>query len=240
MPFPLTFQYIKGADNTVADALSRCPAAANTVTLVRTLWAGLINLIQTAAGQDEDYQSLLKEAREGRGELQETGMLLRTPEGQWLVPNCLPIRSFLISEAHDSLTSGHGGEEKTLQRLRERWKWKGDRADVADYVRTCVRCQRVKSGRRKLGGELFPILASEPGQIVTMDFVSKFAPAAGTGHQQCLVLVDKFSRFVFLEGCPLEISAQRTTELFCKRIVPLLGVPQKVISDRGPQFTAEL
>ena len=122
MPFPLTFQYIKGADNTVADALSRCPAAANTITLVRTLWARLINLIQTAAGQDEDYQFLLKEAREERGELQETGMLLQTPEGQWLVPNCLPIRSFLISEAHDSLTSRHGGEEKTLQRLRERWK----------------------------------------------------------------------------------------------------------------------
>ena len=79
---------------------------------------------------------------------------------------------------------------------------------------------------------MYPILASEPGQIVTLDFVSKFEPAEGTGHQQCMVIVDKFSRFVFFEGCPIEVTAQRTAELFCKRIVLVLGVPHKVISDR--------
>ena len=83
-------------------------------------------------------------------------------------------------------------------------------------------------------GPLFPIVATEPGQVVTMDFVSKFAPAKGTGYRQCLVMVDKFSQFVFLEGCSMEVSAEATAKIFFKRVVPLVGVPHKVVSDRGP------
>ena len=37
LPLPLTFKYVPGHTNAVADALSRCPAAANTVTLVKSL-----------------------------------------------------------------------------------------------------------------------------------------------------------------------------------------------------------
>ena len=55
IPFPLTFQYIKGQDNCVADALSRCPAAANTVTLVKSLWVGLLRLLQAASELDPEY-----------------------------------------------------------------------------------------------------------------------------------------------------------------------------------------
>ena len=31
------------------------------------------------------------------------------------------IKTLLLEDAHDHITSGHGGVEKTLQRLREYW-----------------------------------------------------------------------------------------------------------------------
>ena len=240
MPFSLTFQYIKGRDNCVADALSRCPAAVNTVTLVKSLWVGLLHLLQAASDLDPEYRQFRDKVDAMDPEYVVRDRLVQTHSGQWVVPQSDAIRTFLLAEAHDTITSGHAGIDKTLRRLREKWIWKGDANEVQEYVRSCVRCQKTKSDRKRRGGVLCPILASEPGQIVTLDFVSKFEPAEGTGHQQCIVIVDKFSRFVFFEGCPMEVTAQRTAELFCKRIVPVLGVPRKVISDRGPQFTAAL
>ena len=107
-------------------------------------------------------------------------------------------------------------------------------------MRTCCMCQKVRSANAKPPGLLSPIIAEYPGQILTLDFVSKFEPAINTGHQQCLVFVDKFSRFVFLQGCSITITAAQTAEIFLSRIIPILGIPSKVISDRGPQFSSAL
>ena len=240
MSFPLTFQHIPGNLNHVADALSRVPLIANSITVIKSIYVGLISLLQIAAEQDPEYHSQINECEKDprKGSIKEG--LIHSPQGCIRVPRNSGIRTFLLSEAHDNITSGHFGEEKTLARLNQHWSWKGDAQDVAAYVKSCVRCQKVKHHPCKPPGLLFPITAHAPGEIITLDFVSKFHPAARTAHQQCLVITDKFSRFVFLEGCSLMASALDTANMFIRRVIPLLGVPRKVISDRGPQFTAAL
>ena len=100
--------------------------------------------------------------------------------------------------------------------------------------------RKSEGANAKALGLLSLIPAEYPGQILTLDFVSKFASAVGSSHQQCLVLVDKFSRFVFLQGCHLTVTAQETAEIFLRQVISILGVPSKVILDRGPQFTSAL
>ena len=73
-----------------------------------------------------------------------------------------------------------------------------------------------------------------PWQIVTLDLVGKFTPAADSGHNSCLVIVDKFSKYTMLEGCSDAIGARETATIFIKRVVSVWGVPAIVISDRGP------
>ena len=73
-----------------------------------------------------------------------------------------------------------------------------------------------------------------------MDFVGKFAPAADTSHNTCLVIVDKFSKYTILQGVPGNVDAQKTAQLFIKRVVSIWGVPAVVVSDRGPQFSSQL
>ena len=60
-----------------------------------------------------------------------------------------------------------------------------------------------------------------------MDFVSKFVPAAGTGHQQCLVLVDKFSRFVFLKGVRWKFRLNVLRNCFVNVSYRSLGFPRR-------------
>ena len=64
MPFALTFEYIKGEDNTVADALSRCPVAARSVTVVKSVQFGFLGWMRLAARNDQEYQRRLQEAAE--------------------------------------------------------------------------------------------------------------------------------------------------------------------------------
>ena len=144
----------------------------------------------------------------------------------------------MLSEAHDTLFSGHFGQFKTLKLLSQYWFWPTMKEDVREYVQICVRCQKVKSSTRKASGLLYPLTAPTPGHTITLDFVSKFMPAEKTKNDQCLVMVDKFSKFVMLKGCRSSITAEETAQLFYEKVFPLFGAPRVVLSDRGPQFIA--
>ena len=71
-----------------------------------------------------------------------------------------------------------------------------------------------------------------------MDFVGGLAPAIHTGHTYCFVMVDKFSKYVLLEGVSESITSAETAAIFIKRVIAAFGVPVKIISDRGSLFTA--
>ena len=238
MPFALTFEYIKGKENTVADTLSRCPVAARSVTVVKSVQFGFLGWMRLAAQHDPDYQRLLLEAEKDFAKGENIQGLLRLPDGRWVVPRDDALRTSLLAEAHDSVASGHFGQLKTLKLLNRHWFWSTIQEDVREYVQSCVRCQKVKSATHKAPGLLYPLSVSCPGHTITLDFVSKFTPAEKTQHDQCLVMVDKFSKFVMLKECRTSISAEETARLFHEKVFPLFGAPRVVISDRGPQFTA--
>ena len=166
--------------------------------------------------------------------------LLFTLEGQMLLPDNHELKTWAISEAHDSVLAGHFGAAKTLEKLRRRWVWVGIAQDVRDYVSSCPLCQHMKHSNVKPRGLLRPILSQRPWQIVTLDLVGRFAPAADTGYTYCLVIVDKFSKFTILEAVPETISSEMTADIFLSKVVSVFGVPSVVISDRGPQFAAKL
>ena len=60
MSFSFEFQHVKGKQNVVADALSRCPAVRCTVSVVRSSLLGFLGWMRMAAAADPDYQSKLQ------------------------------------------------------------------------------------------------------------------------------------------------------------------------------------
>ena len=109
---------------------------------------------------------------------------------------------------------------------------------MCEYVWTCSIYQRTKHSTSKTPGELHPIIATKPWNMLTIDFVSGLPKDPRTKCSQILVIVDKFSKYVLLEPCPMEIDASQIASIFIRRVVGEHGVPAVVISDRGPQFAA--
>jgi transposase InsO family protein len=97
--------------------------------------------------------------------------------------------------------------------------------DVAAHVAMCDVCQRVKAEHQRPAGLLHPLKIPEwKWEEIGMDFITGL-PRTHKGYDAIWVIVDR------LKGSQLE-------ELYMARIVCLHGVPKKIVSDRGSQFTS--
>ncbi|GJP49851.1 hypothetical protein CLOM_g9009 [Closterium sp. NIES-68] len=155
------------------------------------------------------------------------------------VPAYRLLRELLIQEVHDSNLSGHFGVDKTQKLLHRFYYWPDLASDVQRYVSACPICQRMKSSRQRPAGLLQPLEPPQrPWQHVTMDFVTGL-PAAATGNDAVLVVVDRLTKMAHFAPCRTTITAEDTAKLFISTVVRLHGLPSAIISDRDPKFTSK-
>jgi transposase InsO family protein len=75
-------------------------------------------------------------------------------------------------------------------------------------------------------------------QFITMDFVTDLPESEG--YDAILVVVDQFTKTIIIEPCNKTINADITANLLLKRVFCKFGIPDKIISDRGPQFASKV
>ena len=243
-PFLIRWEHVSGKDNQIADALSRTPEFYHANAIVVSPEDKL--QLKDAIALDDEYQQRAKgvvkscevKSSPWFGFSVKDNAIYR-PEGTIEVPNVPKFRTALLMENHDHPMSGHFGRDRTLDLLKRKWYWRGMAKDVEEYVQSCDKCQKTKSGRSVLPA-LQPIVPSRPWSIVTLDFVGSFCPAVNTGHTECLVMVDKFTKMVHLAGCKKEVNAKEAACLVIKHVVALHGIPEEILSDRGPQFDSQV
>ncbi|CAI7854456.1 unnamed protein product [Closterium sp. NIES-53] len=148
------------------------------------------------------------------------------------------LRELLLQEAHDGVTSGHFGVEKTQQQLQRYYYWPEMLTDVQRHKASCPTCQVMKSSRKRPARQLQPIPPPERAwQQVTMDFVTGL-PAGASGNDAILVVVDRLTKMAHFAACKKSITAEETTRLFIATIVRLHGIPAAIISVRDTKFTS--
>jgi transposase InsO family protein len=72
---------------------------------------------------------------------------------------------------------------------------------------------------------------------IAMDFIVGL-PRTRSGYDSIWVIVDRLTKVAHLIHVKTTYSGLQLAELYMSRIVCLHGVPKKIVSDRGTQFTS--
>jgi hypothetical protein len=149
------------------------------------------------------------------------------------------IRELILREAHDSAYSIHPGCTKMYQDIKTHFWWHSMKRDVAEYVALGDTCQRVKAKHQRLAGLLQPlkILEWKWGEI-GMDFIAGLSRTQ-SGYDFIWAIVDRLTKVAHFILVKTTYSGAKLVELYMARIVYLHGVPKKIVSDRGLQFTSK-
>ena len=134
----------------------------------------------------------------------------------------------LRSEIKKKVHSSHLGIEGCLRRARECIFWPGMNSDIKDYVQKCDTCRKYDVAQQKetlmpheipdrawarIGVDLFTLDAKE--YMVTVDYLSNFFEVDALQTTTSSVIIRKL-----------------------KRHFARYGIPDTLVSDNGPQFTA--
>ena len=72
-----------------------------------------------------------------------------------------------------------------------------------------------------------------------MDLITDLPPT--DGHDSILVVVDQgLSKGVILIPCSKTLTSEGTAQLLLENLYKQFGLPDKIISDRGPQFASKV
>ena len=159
-------------------------------------------------------------------------------QGKIYVPDTSNLRRCIVALSHDSKLAGHSRRWKTLELVSQNYWWPHMSRYVGRYLSTCDMCLRTKSFRRPLIGELHPLpIPSAPWNTISVDFIIELPQSAG--HDSIMVVVDSVTKRAHFISTVTTISAAGAAHLFLNHVWKHHGLPQKVVSDRGPQFVAK-
>ena len=147
------------------------------------------------------------------------------------------LRQQLLLEHHSSLMGGHFAAKKTYSALMRHWWWDGMFTDALKFTTNCPQCVTVTGGGRHHHPPLHPIPVSRPFQIVGVDVME--LPKTDHGNRYVLVFQDFLTKWPFAFPMPDQKSS-RIAELLVSEVVPLFGVPESLLSDRGTNLLSHL
>jgi hypothetical protein len=154
------------------------------------------------------------------------------------VPNLQTIRELILKEAHETAYSIHPRSEKMYQDLEKKFWWYGMKREIAEHVALCDSCQRIKAEHQKPVGLLQPLRIPQwKWDEIGMDFIVGL-PRTRAGYDSIWIVVDRLTKSTHFIPVKTSYSSAILVELYMSHIVCLHGVPKKILSDRGTQFTS--
>ena len=127
-------------------------------------------------------------------------------------------RGTVLELAHAVPMAGHLGEQKTAQRILQRFYWPTLFRDMAEFCRSCGSCQKL-SKRKPCRAPLIPLpVLEEPFSRIAMDIVGPL-PRSHSGKRYILVVCDYATRYpeaIPLKSIKAECVAEELVTLFSR------------------------
>lgn len=233
-------EYVKGEDNSVADALSRrghnvSPPNLAAVVLEITADANLLERIRAGYPTDPFCAKLLSNPQANLGASITDGLLYL--HDRLVIPRSSNLRETFYRLAHDSM--GHFGTDRTYAALRTAYYWPNMRRDLEKgYVPSCDDCQRFKSSTSKSAGPLHPLpVPDKRGDSVAIDFVGPLPE--DQGFNSLVTFTDRLGADIRLAPLRTDVTAEKFANIFFDNWYCENGLPLNIISDRDHLFTSK-
>jgi hypothetical protein len=161
-------------------------------------------------------------------------------KGRICVPNVKELKDKILCEAHESSSSIYLGGYKMYHDLKATYWLYRMKRDVVEYVDLCDICPRVKAKHQRSAGLLQPLGVPEwKWEEIAMDFILGL-PRTQSGYDSIWVIVVRLTKVAHFISVKMTYSGLQLVELYMSRIVCLHGVPKRIVSYRGTQFTLKL
>ena len=262
--FDIKLVHIAGTRIVQSDSLSRCPNFIpeedmdneDMIMLPETLFVNLIDM--ELQGQILNCKKLNSDAMEALKILLENGSTtIQNQLLNWLVEwvegkqvlyhrgkNYIPMDEELQQDItkmfHNHQMAGRPGELETYNSIRQHYWWPRLRTYVKNYFQGCGVCQQFKIDWQPAKPSFLPMEGPSttcPFANCSMDFMTDLPLVKG--HDSILMVVDQgLTKGIILAPCSKTITAKQTAQLLLENLYKWFGLPEKIISDWGPQFVS--
>ena len=160
-------------------------------------------------------------------------------KGKVYIPKDEELRAEIIWLHHNVLVAEHGSRWKTTELVTRNYWWLGVTRDIGRYIEGCDLCQKMKNRMEEIAEKLK--LSEVPEKLwthLTMDFITKLPIVAR--KDAILVVCNRLSKMMYFAATTERTSVEGLVRLFRDNIWKLHGLPESVVSNRSPQFAAEL
>ncbi|GJV28327.1 putative reverse transcriptase domain-containing protein [Tanacetum coccineum] len=202
-------RYHPGKANVVADTLSKKervkPKRVRAMNM--TLQSSIKDRILAAPNEAVDEFVGLQKGLDEMIEHRSDGTLYYMD--QIWVPLKGEVRTLIMDEANKSKYSVHPGADKMYYDLRDRYWWPGMKKDIAEYVRKCLTCLKVKAEHQR----------------------------TSSGHD-IIWVVDRLTKSAHFLPMLEDYKMERLARLYLNEIVARHGVRISIISNSDSCFTS--
>ena len=147
------------------------------------------------------------------------------------------LRQTIMEENHSGPMAGHFSGNRVYSALARSWWWPGMYSDVEHHCRICPQCAFVSGAKHSQKPLLQPIPVQRAFQIVGIDIMD--LPKTDKGNQHVVVLQDFLTKWPLVYPVP-DQKTHRVVKLFTEELVPMFGVPEALLSDRGTNLLSNL
>ena len=149
------------------------------------------------------------------------------------------FRDTVMLEYHDGALGGHRSCKRTLGAILKKYYWPDIEKDVKKWCLECQICARRRDTGRKRAVPLKPIPPpTAPMEITAMDVLGPFNMSTN-GNTYIIVFCDYFTKWPEAYPMPNQ-KAETIAQIFVEHIVYRYGVPKKLLTDQGTNFTSDL